>query len=106
MMNKKTRRLSKMPDEVRAEICPYFLERSAIKDEGSNMQKINKLDDSAEHVRSGLTVSICSYFLDRSGLTCNKYYICMCVCVWHSMRVPEMESNISLFCSQEEVTWT
>jgi len=55
MMNKKTRRLSKMPDEVRAEICPYFLERSAIKDEGSNMQKINKLDDSAEHVRSGLT---------------------------------------------------
>jgi hypothetical protein len=81
MMNKKTRRLSKMPDEVRAEICPYFLERSAIKDEGSNMQKINKLDDSAEHVRSGLTVSICSYFLDRSGFTCNKYYIYMCVCV-------------------------
>jgi hypothetical protein len=74
-----------MPDEVRAEICPYFLERSAIKDEGSNMQKINKLDDSAEHVRSGLTVSICSYFLDRSDLhvTSTIYiYMCVCVCVF------------------------
>ena len=95
-----------MPDEVRAEICPYFLERSAIKDEGLSMQKINKLDDSAEHVRSGLTVSIFGYFLDRSGRTCNKYYIYICVCVWHSMRVLEVESNSSLFCSQDEVTWT
>ena len=57
MMNRKTRKLSKMPEEVRAEICPYFLERSAIKDESLLTQKIIRLNGNAEFVRSGLTVS-------------------------------------------------
>ncbi|CAK9868490.1 unnamed protein product, partial [Sphagnum jensenii] len=56
MMNKKTRRFSKMPDEVRGEISPHFLERSAIDNKDLVTQKIKKLgDDSAQLVCSGLT---------------------------------------------------
>ncbi len=57
MMNKKTRRFSKMPNEVRGEISPHFLERSAIDNKDLVTQKIKKLgDDSAQLVCSGLTV--------------------------------------------------
>ncbi|XP_020585322.1 palmitoyl-acyl carrier protein thioesterase, chloroplastic-like [Phalaenopsis equestris] len=54
LMNKTTRKLSKMPDEVRAEIGPYFLERAAVLDEDS--RKLPKLDhDTAHYVRKNLT---------------------------------------------------
>ncbi|CAM8888581.1 unnamed protein product [Rhodiola kirilowii] len=54
MMNKQTRRLSKMPDEVRAEIQPYFIDSAPIVDEDS--RKLPKLDEvSADYVRKGLT---------------------------------------------------
>ncbi|XP_020097583.1 palmitoyl-acyl carrier protein thioesterase, chloroplastic-like [Ananas comosus] len=59
MMNKLTRRLSKMPEEVRAEIGPYFMERSAILEEDS--AKLPKLgqkrdtNDAARYVQKGLT---------------------------------------------------
>ncbi|KAF5745229.1 palmitoyl-acyl carrier protein thioesterase chloroplastic-like [Tripterygium wilfordii] len=43
MMNQHTRRLSKMPEEVRAEISPWFIEKQAIKDDVS--EKIRKLDE-------------------------------------------------------------
>ncbi|RVW16924.1 Palmitoyl-acyl carrier protein thioesterase, chloroplastic [Vitis vinifera] len=33
MMNQQTRRLSKMPEEVRAEISPWFIEKQAIKED-------------------------------------------------------------------------
>ncbi|KAL3501805.1 hypothetical protein ACH5RR_036254 [Cinchona calisaya] len=52
MMNQQTRRLSKMPDEVRTEISPWFIEKQAIKED--NPEKIDKLDDSARYVNSGL----------------------------------------------------
>ncbi|KAG6389904.1 hypothetical protein SASPL_151379 [Salvia splendens] len=52
MMNKETRRLSKMPDEVRAEIAPWFIEKYAIEEEGP--EKIEKLDDKARYVHSNL----------------------------------------------------
>ncbi|KAL8105870.1 palmitoyl-acyl carrier protein thioesterase, chloroplastic-like [Apium graveolens] len=52
MMNKKTRRLSKMPDEVRAEISPWFIEKRAITED--TLEKIRKLDDSAKHGTSSL----------------------------------------------------
>uniref|UniRef100_A0A1D1Y7Z8 Acyl-[acyl-carrier-protein] hydrolase n=1 Tax=Anthurium amnicola TaxID=1678845 RepID=A0A1D1Y7Z8_9ARAE len=53
MMNKHTRRLSKIPEEVRAEIEPYFIERSDIVDEDN--RKLPKLDDeTADYVRKGL----------------------------------------------------
>nr|GMD18492.1 palmitoyl-acyl carrier protein thioesterase, chloroplastic-like [Ipomoea batatas] len=47
MMNQKTRRLSKMPDEVRAEISPWFIEKQAIPEE--NPVKIDKLDNNATY---------------------------------------------------------
>jgi fatty acyl-ACP thioesterase B len=61
MMNKNTRRLSKMPDEVRAEIGPYFNARAAITDEQS--EKLAKPGSTAggdamkQFMRKGLTVS-------------------------------------------------
>ena len=57
MMNKVTRKLSKLPEEVRGEIEPYFVNSDPILAEDS--RKLAKLDDkTADYVRSGLTVSI------------------------------------------------
>ncbi|CAO2841426.1 unnamed protein product [Amaranthus hypochondriacus] len=54
MMNKHTRRLSKMPDEVRGEIGPYFVNSPPVIDEDG--RKLPKLDDNtAEYIRTGLT---------------------------------------------------
>lgn len=61
MMNKKTRRLSKMPDEVRAEISPWFIEKQAIVED--TLEKIRKLDETANHGTSSLKV------LFRSGFS-------------------------------------
>ncbi|KAI3467033.1 hypothetical protein Pfo_023696 [Paulownia fortunei] len=52
MMNQQTRRLSKMPDEVRAEISPWFIEKQAIEEETPD--KIDKLDNNARYVHSDL----------------------------------------------------
>nr|XP_009622199.3 palmitoyl-acyl carrier protein thioesterase, chloroplastic-like [Nicotiana tomentosiformis]XP_016443002.1 PREDICTED: palmitoyl-acyl carrier protein thioesterase, chloroplastic-like [Nicotiana tabacum] len=52
MMNQQTRRLSKMPEEVRAEISPWFINKQAIKEE--NPIKIEKLDNTAKYVLSNL----------------------------------------------------
>ncbi|OEL35225.1 Palmitoyl-acyl carrier protein thioesterase, chloroplastic [Dichanthelium oligosanthes] len=52
MMNKVTRRLSKMPEEVRGEIAPWFIDRHAIEEEA--MEKIIKLDSNAKYVDSDL----------------------------------------------------
>ena len=54
MMNKLTRRLSKIPEEVRGEIEPYFVDSDPVLTEDS--RKLTKLDDkTADYVRSGLT---------------------------------------------------
>lgn len=55
MMNQQTRRLSKMPEEVRAEISPWFIERQVIQED--NPEKIIKLDDKAKYLKSDLKVS-------------------------------------------------
>jgi fatty acyl-ACP thioesterase B len=60
MMNKLTRKLARIPDEVRTEIEPYFFEHAAIEDEDN--RKFPKLPEhehatSAKYVRTGLTVS-------------------------------------------------
>ncbi|XP_074323858.1 palmitoyl-acyl carrier protein thioesterase, chloroplastic-like [Apium graveolens] len=52
MMNQKTRRLSKMPDEVRAEISPWFTKKQTITED--TPEKIKKLDDTAKHATSSL----------------------------------------------------
>ncbi|CAN6171705.1 unnamed protein product [Urochloa humidicola] len=56
MMNRETRRLSKIPEEVRQEVLPFYLDRSIIAvNADSSGRKIEKLTDStAEHIRSGL----------------------------------------------------
>ncbi|OMO57990.1 Acyl-ACP thioesterase [Corchorus olitorius] len=54
MMNKVTRRLSKIPEEVRGEIEPYFMNTDPVVAEDS--RKLVKLDDgTADYVRKGLT---------------------------------------------------
>ncbi|TKY50914.1 Palmitoyl-acyl carrier protein thioesterase [Spatholobus suberectus] len=52
MMNRKTRRLSKMPEEVRAEVSPWFIEKQAIKEDAQ--EKIVKLDKEAKYMNSDL----------------------------------------------------
>ncbi|XP_068652201.1 palmitoyl-acyl carrier protein thioesterase, chloroplastic-like [Aristolochia californica] len=53
IMNKKTRKLSKLPEEVRGEIEPYFAHRDPIVNEDS--RKLPKLDDNtADFVQKGL----------------------------------------------------
>jgi fatty acyl-ACP thioesterase B len=63
MMNRETRRLSKIPEEVRQEVLPFYLDRSIIAaddaEAGGGGRKIEKLTDStAENIRSGLAVRI------------------------------------------------
>ncbi|KHN19851.1 Myristoyl-acyl carrier protein thioesterase, chloroplastic [Glycine soja] len=53
MMNKVTRRLSKIPEEVRAEISSYFVDSAPVVPEDN--RKLTKLDDSANFIRTGLS---------------------------------------------------
>ncbi|PIA65262.1 hypothetical protein AQUCO_00100619v1 [Aquilegia coerulea] len=54
MMNTSTRKLSKMPDDVRVEIEPYFMDCAPIVEEDG--RKLPKLDEStSDYVRNGLT---------------------------------------------------
>lgn len=63
-MNRETRRLCKIPDKVREEVQPFYLNRVSIPMEDADSEKIEKLtDETAERIRSGLAVSICIYFL-------------------------------------------
>ncbi|CAJ1975083.1 unnamed protein product [Sphenostylis stenocarpa] len=56
LMNKETRRLSKIPEEVRQELAPLFFNRFAIATEEIDHQKIHKLTDAtADKFRSGVT---------------------------------------------------
>ncbi|KAJ6899195.1 hypothetical protein NC652_025626 [Populus alba x Populus x berolinensis] len=64
MMNEKTRRLSKMPEEVRAEISPWFIEKLAIHEDVP--EKISKLDSNAKYVNSNLKPK-------RSDLVMNQH---------------------------------
>ncbi|CAI9113127.1 OLC1v1013670C1 [Oldenlandia corymbosa var. corymbosa] len=55
IMNRETRRLSKIPDQVREEVQPFYLNRVAISTEDVDSEKIEKLtDETAQRVRSGL----------------------------------------------------
>lgn len=57
-MNRETRRLSKIPEQVRQEVLPFYLDRVAIAKEQNDVGKIDKLtDETAERIRSGLAVS-------------------------------------------------
>lgn len=57
-MNRETRRLSKIPDQVRQEVIPFYLNKLSIPTEENDTDKIDKLTDAtAERIRSGLAVS-------------------------------------------------
>ncbi|WOK96632.1 palmitoyl-acyl carrier protein thioesterase, chloroplastic [Canna indica] len=55
MMNRETRRLSKIPEQVREEVKPFYLDRKVFFDGSCVNEKIDKLtEDTAEYIRSGL----------------------------------------------------
>lgn len=55
IMNRETRRLSKIPDEVKKEVQPFYLNRMSIPTVDSDCEKIDKLtDETADRIRSGL----------------------------------------------------
>ncbi|KAI8544008.1 hypothetical protein RHMOL_Rhmol08G0261800 [Rhododendron molle] len=55
IMNRETRRLSKIPDEVKKEVQPFYLDRMSIPTVDSDGEKIDKLtDETADRIRSGL----------------------------------------------------
>nr|XP_043638594.1 palmitoyl-acyl carrier protein thioesterase, chloroplastic-like [Erigeron canadensis] len=80
MMNQKTRKLSKMPDVVRGEISPWFIEKQAIKEESP--EKIDKLDDNAKYATSGLQPK-------RSDLDMNKHVNNVKYIGWMLETIPE-----------------
>ncbi|CAL5186806.1 unnamed protein product [Lathyrus oleraceus] len=53
MMNKLTRKLSKIPEEAKEEIEPYFVNSVSVLNEDN--RKLTKLDDTAEYIRTGLS---------------------------------------------------
>ncbi|XP_050374785.1 uncharacterized protein LOC126792402 [Argentina anserina] len=52
LMNQKTNRLSKMPEEVRAEIAPWFIEKQAMPEDV--VENIVKLDSQAKYINNDL----------------------------------------------------
>ncbi|KAL4347059.1 hypothetical protein GQ457_17G013160 [Hibiscus cannabinus] len=86
MMNRQTRRLSKMPDEVRGEISPWFIEKQAIKE--AVPEKIVKLDDKAKYVNSDLKPK-------RSDLDMNHHVNNVKYVNWMLETIPDkyLESN-------------
>ncbi|XP_016169163.2 palmitoyl-acyl carrier protein thioesterase, chloroplastic-like [Arachis ipaensis] len=58
MMNRETRKLCKIPEEVREELTPFYINRFAISNEDTDSEKIHKLtDQDAENIQTGLAVS-------------------------------------------------
>ncbi|WOL04756.1 hypothetical protein Cni_G13478 [Canna indica] len=54
-MNRETRRLAKIPEQVREEVKPFYLDRKVFFDGSCVNEKIDKLtEDTAEYIRSGL----------------------------------------------------
>ncbi|KAF3438730.1 hypothetical protein FNV43_RR21494 [Rhamnella rubrinervis] len=55
IMNNETRRLSKIPEQVRQEVMPFYLNRYAIAKDKNDIEKIDKLTDETVHrIKSGL----------------------------------------------------
>ncbi|KAL3636030.1 hypothetical protein CASFOL_020577 [Castilleja foliolosa] len=80
MMNKHTRRLSKMPDDVRAEISPWFIEKQEIEESSNEMEKVNS--DNASYVNSDLKAK-------RSDLDMNHHVNNVMYVKWMLETIPE-----------------
>ncbi|CAM0910152.1 unnamed protein product [Alopecurus aequalis] len=89
MMNKLTRKLARIPDEVRTEIEPYFFEHAAIEDEDSRkLLPEHERATSAKYVRTGLTVSsVCAYKICKSILHVWFSYICVLFVIYNAASV-------------------
>lgn len=67
VMNRETRRLSKIPQQVKEEVIPFYLDRASISIADTDNDKIDKLtDENADRIRSGLAVSILNKFVFSS----------------------------------------
>lgn len=62
-----------MPDEVRAELSPWFIEKQAIMED--TPEKMKKLDDTAKHGTSSLKVNYLK--VDSEFMTRTHVLICM-----------------------------
>ncbi|CAJ2630621.1 unnamed protein product [Trifolium pratense] len=80
MMNSKTRRLSKMPEEVRDELTPWFIQKQAIKEDA--LEKILKLDKEAKYMNSNLKPK-------RSDLDMNQHVNNVKYLRWMLETIPE-----------------
>ncbi|KAL3636035.1 hypothetical protein CASFOL_020582 [Castilleja foliolosa] len=80
MMNKHTRRLSKMPDDVRAEISPLFIERQAIEESSNGIEKVDS--NNASYVNSDLKAK-------RSDLDMNHHVNFAKYVKWMLETIPE-----------------
>lgn len=91
-----------MPDEVRAEIGPWFIEKQAI--EQHIPEKIERLDGTAKYVTSNLKVDL-SLLCARAHVLCGFEQSIRCL-----LQI-QMNMYVITFCcnknySQREVTWT
>lgn len=73
MMNQDTRRLSKMPEEVRTEISTQFVDRSVMNEDDDAFKRIPLLDDSAPLQSTGLAPKL--YDLDMNQHVNHVKYI-------------------------------
>ncbi|XXG65616.1 hypothetical protein AAC387_Pa05g3273 [Persea americana] len=80
MMDQKTRRLSKMPGEVKAEILPWFNDKHALQED---LFKIIKLDDNAKYVTPDLKPK-------RSDLDMNQHVNNVKYVRWMLEAIPEL----------------
>ena len=98
IMNRETRKLSKIPEEVKQEVEPFHLNRVAIATEDIDSEKIEKLNnDIADRIRSGLAVST----INRSHFMVSTTYFSLLADIFISsgMFFP------SSFSSQDGATW-
>ncbi|KAL3636036.1 hypothetical protein CASFOL_020583 [Castilleja foliolosa] len=80
MVNKHTRRLSKMPDDVRAEIAPWHIEKQAIKQSYREIEKVDS--NNASYVNSDLKAK-------RSDLDMNQHVNNAMYVKWMLETIPE-----------------
>ncbi|XP_051145032.1 palmitoyl-acyl carrier protein thioesterase, chloroplastic-like [Andrographis paniculata] len=89
MMNQSSRRLSKVPEEVRAEISPWFTEEQALEEEESP-ERIPKLDSNATYELSNLKPK-------RSDLDMNNHVNNIIYVKWMLETIPdELQEDHSL----------
>lgn len=105
IMNRETRRLSKIPEQVREEVKPFYLDRTVIKNTNDS-NKIDRLsEETAESIRSGLAVSVivesikilffCQLIYKNSLLKVIGYYYCSLLlvhCCCSCFTIPEYRS--------------